>query len=91
MADNRDSQLGLLFVIPSILIQLLCIPAISSGLGFHPGLWQVIALVCTTTLVTGLSFIARSKGYSPLLGLLACFGPIGLLMLLCLPDRRCAG
>jgi hypothetical protein len=92
MPDKHSAQLGLLFVVPGILMQ---VASVSAGLYAIPApcpeFWPAIALGSTMALVTGLSFNARSKGYSPLLGLLACLGPIGLLSLVLLPDRRSEG
>jgi hypothetical protein len=92
---NRKS---LILGIPGLLLQLGCIfisnliaaKAKSGGTPLPDSLALLLAVGSLTgalLLIIGLSFYAKAKGYSAVLGLLGLLSCIGLLILALLPDK----
>lgn len=76
---NLGIGIGVLLSLPALLLVLL---------QKAPTIVFLLLLVSIAFFCWGCSGYARAKGYHWLLGLLAIIPPVGLLVLLLLPDRR---
>ena len=92
---NRKS---LLLGIPGLLIQIgfALLPHLAVALGADPTVrmppWMALGLILgplvgAVLLIVGLSYYAKGKGYSAVLGLLGLLSCFGLLILALLPDK----